>query len=261
MLAGHRLEAAVGVLVAHRLPGHPARLGIALEQGRLEPQQGRRRGRLGEDRQPGAVGGRSEVALGPGRDEVVPRRRLVAESHRLGAVRVVQVEDGGLCPDVRRAAGGRVEFVPLDLRRPALVTLHQHAEGPVAERHRRGVRLRNAGNHALRRVDVGNDVFDRAADHVAADQTGERSGGAEHREHAAPAQALLEQFGGRLGGPFRELAVQELGGSGIALHLFQAPPVRLRRPVAVASAHRWHPVQSSGGARPRSTIACSAKAA
>ena len=259
-IAGHRLDAAVGVLVAHRLPGHPAGLGIALEQSRLEPEQGRRRGRLGEDRQPGAVGGGRQVAVRPGGDEVVPGRRLVTESHRLGAVRVVQVEDGGLRPDSGRTAGGRVKFVSLDLRGPALMALHDHAEGPVAERHRGGVGHRDSGNHALRRVDVGNDVFHRTPDDVAAGQAGQGGGGTEHCEDAAPAQALLKQLGRRLGGAFRELPVQELGGPGIALHLFEAAPVRLLRLVAVACAHRWHPVQSSGGARPRSAIACSAKA-
>ena len=260
VIAGRRFETAVGVFVAHRLPGHPAGLGIAFEQSRLEPEQSRRRGRLGEHRQPGAVGGGRQVALGPGGDEVVPGRRLVTEPHRLGAVRVVQVEDGGLRPDSRCTTGKRVEFVPLDLGRPALVALQDQPEGPVAERHRGGVGQRNARDHAFRSVDVGNDVLDRTADDVAAGQAGQGGGGAQHREDAAPAEAVLEQCGRGLGRALGELPVQELGGPGVALYLFQAPPIRLVRLAPVACAHRWHPVQSSGGARPRSAIACSAKA-
>jgi len=261
VIAGGRLDAAVDVLVADRLPGHPASLGIAFEKRRLEAQHRGRRRRFGQNSQSGTVRGGSEVALGPGGDELVPGGRLVAESHRLRAIRVVEIEDGGLRPDARRAARRRVEFVALDLGRPAVVALHDEPEGAVAERHRGGVGQRNAGNHALRSVDVGNDVFHRPADDLAAGEPGQGGGGAQHRQHGAPADSVLEQLRRRLGGVRWKLAVEELGRAGIALNLLQAAPVRSGRPVAVASAHRWHPVQSSGGASPRSAIACSAKAA
>ena len=238
MLTGGERRPPIGVLFAYRFPGHPARLWIAVEQRVLEPNQGGRRGWLGEDGEAGAVGRGAEVAFGPGGHEVVPGGRLVAESHGLRAVRVVQVEHRGLGPHARRALRERMKLVTFDLGRAPLVTLHQQAERAAAERHRGGVGQRHAGDHSLRGVDVWDDVFDRAADDVAAGQAGERRRPAQHGERAAPADAVPQKLGRRFRSTLRKLSFEEGDRRGIALKLLQATPVGSLRPLAVARAHR-----------------------
>ena len=53
--------------------------------------------------------------------------------HGLGAIGIVELENGGLHEDIGRAETGRMARIALDLGRAPLVALYQHAAGEAAE--------------------------------------------------------------------------------------------------------------------------------
>ena len=128
--------------------------------------------------------------------------------------------------------------VPLDLRGPALVALHDHAVGLAAERDRGGVAAGDAGHDVLGRVHVGDDRLHRLA---AAGQAGDtpRPPELEHRPPRDPS-------GGSEAPGRNSRSVNPDRGARFA-----------SRPLA----HRWHPEQSVGGAMRRSAIVCAAHCA
>ena len=80
---------------------------------------------------------------------------------RLGSIRIVEAEDRGLREDVGRAQAAGVKRIAFDLRRPPLVAFDENARGGAAQRERRRVEERPAGNDFFGLPDVWDDQFRR----------------------------------------------------------------------------------------------------
>ena len=109
--------------------------------------------------------------------------------------------------------------IPFNLGWPPLVTLHEQANGVGAERHGRGIKLRVAGNHAIRLLDVGNDVLLRRA--AAAGEARERQRCRHQPQEIAPVYGIIP-FRGRLA---RKLAVKQFLKGRIAGEFFERAPI------------------------------------
>ncbi len=163
------------------------------------------------------------------------RRRPCAASRR--ALGIVEVEDGRLRDGIGRAEARLLRLVAFDLGRTALVRLDEEAERVAAALDDRRVVRRDARNHVFRHLRIRDDLLDRAAATLGAD---ERHGGRHRAEQTAPADEE-RLFGGR----GREVSLRELGGVHAAAGarfgrfllqataLFEAAPV-LRGPRARA---------------------------
>lgn len=124
-------RAAVGGVVAERLVLVPLRVGQGAEQVRELLPQRRRDDGLRQDTQAGPAARVLPLPFqGPaeGSEALVPGARLAEVRDGLGAVGVVEAEDGRLVERVGGAEAGGVLGVALDLRRPTHVALDQEAD-------------------------------------------------------------------------------------------------------------------------------------
>src|SRR6267378_6503966 len=96
--------------------------------------------------------GQLVLELGPAPDASVM-------NFRLRAVRIVQPKDGCLCKRIACSQTGRMVRIALDLRGPRHVTFDQNSAGDAAERNRRRVEQRLAGDDMLRLADVRDDFL------------------------------------------------------------------------------------------------------
>jgi len=122
------------------------------------------------------------------------------------AVRVVEVEDAGLRPDVRGAVRVGVQRVAVELGRTAFVGRDHQGHRALTPWHRRGIEQRFARDHPFDVLGVGNQLRLRFAAARAA-QPGQRRG----RPHEAHELAAV-----KAGGAFRELAFDPAPGFGRA---------------------------------------------
>ncbi len=124
-----------------------------------EAGAGGRAGGLGEENEPGALGG---LGLGAdGGEHILDLRGAgggALDGRGGGAVRIVEIEDGSLHEGVGRAAVGGVGRVALELGGATGVRLGQDRDRVAPHRHGRGVVKREAGDDVLDRLAVGEDV-------------------------------------------------------------------------------------------------------
>ncbi len=198
------------------LPAVPAGLRVRLEQLLDLAGEGRRGHRAGEDAQT-AAGAERAHRLADLADEGAPGAGAAVVQDRLRPLGVVEGEHGGLGVGIGRAEARRMVRVPLDLGRPPLVALGEHA-GRVAGVGQRGREVEGlAGDQLLGLADVGDDVLERLLG--AAGEPGEGERGAGELEEAAARHA---------GRPLRreagELAVDELLELGGLGELVEAAP-------------------------------------
>ena len=195
-LAEGDARALAGVRVVHRGPHVDLRLRELGEDRVAEADERGRRGGLDEEAElRAAIGlrgarrlGEDRVELGPGGllmggDSLCGRNTTAAE--RLDrAIGVVELEDGGLRPEVGRAIARGMVGVALDLGRAALVALHDDADGITAVLAHAGVVVRDAREEVLGGLRVREDLLDRA---TGAAFGGERcrAAGEEHEAAAA----------------------------------------------------------------------------
>ena len=210
----------------------------------LPRQRGRRHGAR-ENAQPGAL------AVPLGFDHAAERSKKGAPGANvpllfegLRPVRVVQGQDLGLSEHVRRAEAAWMPGVPLDLRRTALVALHQHARRIPAERHGGGIEERLAGDEFLGSAHVRHDHLGRLL------RAGRHAGERQRRAHQ-PQELPTPDRIGELGRLLGELPVEVcLEGIGVGQFFETAPVLRAGRAgqaglnrsevEIVMVAHRWH---------------------
>ena len=181
------LQSREAVLVADGVVGRPLQLRIFRAQLGHEARERGRRERFRKDREAGAaIRGMSLGQLAPRRHEIGPGLRFALQPDGLRSIGIVEAKHGCLDARARRTERRRVRGVSLDLGRPSLVALDDHTVRAAAERHRRGVEARDAGDDVFGRVDVGDDVLDRTPDDVAPGKAGDRHRGAQQRDHVAP---------------------------------------------------------------------------
>ena len=229
--AGGGLEAAHVVLVARRFPDDPLGLREALEQLRAEARVGRAAGRARDHGDAGALVAAAGVEVGrEGRLELVPARRRTVLEDLAAALGVVELEDGRLRVDVRRAVARRVQRVALDLDRTTVVGRHAQALRRAEEVHRGGVGLRRAGHEVLGARGEGQDLLFFP---VAAGGGGERGGRAHQLQEATAVDALE-----RLRRDVLELARRRLGEDFVTRVFAEAAPGGLGL-VRHASGDRW----------------------
>jgi hypothetical protein len=91
--------------------------------------------------------------------KLLPRRDPPFVQQRLRPRRIPQLQDRCLREHVRGAEARGMQRIALDLRRPSLVRLDEHAHAVAAQARRRRIEQRLAGQRLLRRVHVRHDFF------------------------------------------------------------------------------------------------------
>jgi hypothetical protein len=208
-----------GVVAPEWLPLHPLGLRQPAEQlVHLRAQRGRGDG-LAEDTEARPLHRllRRDDAAHRG-DEGVESPDVAKVRDRRRAIRVVEVEDRGLREDVGGAAARGMIRVAFDLRRAALVALHEEADARSRKRHRRRVEERLAGDELLGLAHVRHDLLARLP--RARADAGKRERRAHQLEEAAPADRVQP-----LRRVLRKFAVQELLELGRLGDRFEAAPV------------------------------------
>jgi len=223
-LAERHLRAGPHVVAAGGLELMPSGRGEGGQEfSHLPRQRGRGHG-AGENAQPGAPAAPLGFNNATERSkERAPGANIPLLFEGLRPVRVVQGQDLGLGEHVRGAEAGWMPGVPLDLRRTALVALHQHARRVSAERHGRGIEERLAGNELLGSAHVRHDHLGRLL------RTGRHAGERQRRAHQPqelPPPDRIRKLG-RLRG---ELPVEILlEGIGVGQFFETAPVLRAGR--------------------------------
>src|SRR5262249_23471982 len=123
-----------------------------------------------------------------GIEESRPGADFAVELHGLGAVRVVQTEDGSLSEGVGRPETRRVIRITFNFGGTAFVAFHEQANRIATEGHGRSVKRRAAEDHAVRLLHVGNNVV--FVGTAAAREAGER----ERRTHELEKFAPINRF-------------------------------------------------------------------
>lgn len=106
--------------------------------------------------------------------DILVRRRRTAACRGLRAIRIVEIEDGGLRDDAGGPQAGRVIGVALDLGRPAFIAANDHAGHVTAHRAGGGEVKRDTGGKLIGLVRVRNDLPHRGGTRRATGGTGER---------------------------------------------------------------------------------------
>ncbi len=213
------------------LPCVPDRARIALPQKAHLLAEARGRHRPRQDAEPLAAARpqRLEARL-KRRGECVPRGDFAERADRGRTVGIVEREDGGLGPVIRRAEARRVLGVSFDLGRATHVALDEQAECRALHLHRGRVEERLARDDLFRSLDVGND---RLGGRSARGDPAHGERGAHQPEEVAAVHALTEVRG--LAG---ELAAQDFLEGRILLELLEGAPVLRSRSLAEARAER-----------------------
>ena len=254
-----QLRAQQAVIVVQRLVLVPARFREPLQHlGHQLGQAGRGHG-FSQDAQPGPAPQlqrhkRGLHFLGKG----VPGGDPAAVHKHLRAVRVIEVQDGGLGKDIGSPQAGRMPRVALYFGGPPLMALGQHAQTVARVGRRRGVEQGLARNHFLGRDHVGNYFFHRLLG--AGGQPGQGHGSAHEADEIAAVDGIPLRH---RGGMARHLPLHHAGEPIGAGQVLQAAPVgapaglgqlgaRLRQGklgagncVGKRVVHRWHRLQFS----------------
>ena len=261
-LAERQSRACADVVAVDGLPAHPPRLG-QLGSERLPLRgEGRRGHPPGENPKPGTARLALRLERLPqGLSEGAPGALLPQIAHGRRPVGVVQAEDVRLSEDIGRAEALRVVGVPLDLRRPALVALHEDAARVAVVRGRRGEEERTARHQVLGLPHVRENRLLRLLRADGEPGQGQRC--AHECQELPPALRVFE--GRRL---LRKLTLQELEEPGALGELVEALPVATAGGSAgtathalesdrdggdVILAHRWHVEQDTCGSAPYSS--------
>jgi len=217
------------------LPAVPAGLGELAQHPLDQVGEGGRGHRAGEDAQPLAAGQRPQ-ALAHLAGEGAPGGDPAVVEDLLRAVGIVEGEQRGLGEGVGGAPARRVVRVPLDLGRPPLVALGEHAQRVAGVGARGGEEEGLAGDELLGLPHIGDDLFQRLLG--AAGQAGQRQRGARELEEA-PARhtarplrreagklAMEEVLEFRRAGELVEAAPEfrPFPGPQLLPHLFQVEP-------------------------------------
>ena len=164
----------------------------------------------------------------------------------LGAVRIVEIEDGCLGKRIGRAVAERVERVSLDLGRAAVRRGDDDGDGTRRGREGAGVVKELSGDGPLGALGEGNEMRLGAA---ASGQTDSREGGGGSHEAdeitTGKTASILAAGGG-----IRELAGERFVELGAVLELSLGSPegwLRVTRGVLENLFHRWQPPQLTGG--------------
>ena len=236
-------QAADQTVIVQRLVLVPHRLGEPAGEPLLHEHDARRHRRLAQHPQAAPV----TEFLGPGpspRDEGRPGGRFATAGHATRAVRVVEVQHRRLREVVGRAEGARVRGVALDLDRPALIALHEHAGAHAADLQHAGVLHRHAGDPLGRAEGRGDDLL--GGPPAATGQAHARKGeGRPHDAEELTAIGAVEHLRSAGG----ELTVHPLAELDRLSEFVEAAE---RSPAAgsgrtVRRGQRWHVEQSSPG--------------
>ena len=243
----HGVEGRLGLARRDRLVLHPKHLGELGGERGAQALDGRGVLLADEDREAvAAVGSRGGADLG---EEVVEIAATYGQGivlDLLGAVRIVEVEDGSLRKDIGRAVAERVERIPLDLGRAAIGGGDNDRHGTRRSRHGAGVVEELARDGPLGALGEGNEVRLGTA---ASGEThaGDRGGGPHEADEIAAGEAIGSfTAGGLIGELAGEILVERRG----ILTLPLAPPegrLRVTRGMLENLFHRWQPPQLTGG--------------
>src|SRR5579884_408547 len=202
------------------LPLMPFCAGEKLEQALDLRRQARRSDGSRQNTETTAVGDLNAGSHGGCRiGKLLPVADFAQESDRLCAVRVVQIKYRGLRKSIRCAQAAGMVGVALNFGRTAFMALHQNAERIGAGRHRRSEKQRIAGNHAVRLLDVGNNMLLRRS---ASRHPRERERCAHQLQKIAPVNGVVP-----LGSMPREFAVHEFLESRVLRELLDGTPILL----------------------------------
>ncbi len=173
----------------------------------------------GEDSQPDAAPAPDRSDRRSQRSgELAPRPDLALVGHRLCPIGVIQRKNRRLGENIRGAKAGRMIGVALDLRRPAHVTLDQHAGRIAIHRHRRCEKQGTTGDRVFRLTHVGHDAFIRLPGARADARQRERC--SHQSEELSPTNRI-----GPLRGLRRKFAVKHLLHRRTVSRLFERAPV------------------------------------
>ena len=154
--------AVADVVAIERIPDTPARRGKALQDASQLRQQSRRADWFGKNAKRSAAIRSQRFDCQIQRiPKITGRLDRAAGGDRLGAVRIVKIENIGLRPDCGRAEARRMRRIPFHFCWASFVTGHQQSlpKSAILRRSRKSQRL--ARNHDLGLFDVGNNSFQR----------------------------------------------------------------------------------------------------
>ena len=236
-------QAAHKAVVVQRLVLVPHRLREPAGEPLLHEHDARRHRRLAQHPQAAPV----TEFLGPGPspcDEGRPGGRFATAGHATRAVRVVEVQHRRLREVVGRAEGARVRGVALDLDRPALIALHEHASAHAADLQHAGVLHRHAGDPLGRAEGRGDDLL--GGPPAAAGQAHAREGeGRPHDAEELTSIGAVEHLRGA-GGELAVHPLAELDRLGELVEAAECSPAA-GSGRTVRRGQRWHVEQSSPG--------------
>ena len=198
-LAKRKFSAGSGVVQPRGIDAEKFCGGIVALQLVHQALQSRRGVRGHQDRHaiPGSAGGGNRLRYRSREGTPIADAALVQDE--AGAVRIVEVENGGLRRPVGAAQAGRVGGIAFHLGRTAHVALGQHADRVTVTQQGGCVEQRLAGNDFLRGVHVGDNSFGWLLG--AGGQTGHGDRGAQGLEEAAAGDRLNKGVAGvRFGG-------------------------------------------------------------